>query len=417
MRKVLAVARREYSEIIRTRIFVINAICVPLMIVAVAWLSFRLTADESDLQSNLSIVIVNESSEIEPSLEGLEWNRLSGVGTIRVIDISNGGTGATSYEDATGIADSHGADVIVRLPPEIVERGAVQVQFRSSLSILQQVADSVETIVWEAVIDARLRRHGLHRQQVANTLRPLELEILALDGGAEAGAVSMANTLLPMFFMYMMFYVVTTMSHSLLGCVVEEKTSRVAEVLFAAISPSILMAGKLIGNLGVGFTLTLIWIVAAAWGASRWDLHGLVNISDAVLFAAYFLLGFAVLASVMIALGSVCNTSREAQSFSGIVTFVLLVPVILSPHLARHPDGGVACALSFFPPTSPMVMVTRLTSDQAAVPPWQVIGSGALLLLTAIGSIWGAARIYRVGMLMHGKRPQVAELWRWLRDP
>jgi ABC-2 type transport system permease protein len=204
--------------------------------------------------------------------------------------------------------------------------------------------------------------------------------------------------------------------------IIEEKSSRVIEVVASGVSPTTLLAGKLLGVGGAGLTQFLVWSLSllgvslAAAGPAAASLP-LPDISPLVLvsFVSFFLLGFAFYASLYASIGAAVNTVQEAQNF----VFPVIVPLVLGlvcfPVVLESPDGGLAVSLSLVPFLTPLLMFLRIVV--LTPPAWQILLS-LVLLGAAIGAVlWVAARIYRVGILMYGKKPTFPELLRWVRHP
>jgi ABC-2 type transport system permease protein len=223
------------------------------------------------------------------------------------------------------------------------------------------------------------------------------------------------KALVPFFFMYLLFLGIITMGQKMLSSIIEEKTSRVIEVLLSALSPFQLMAGKILGLVGIGLTVVCLWGVTA-YIAARWQ--GLnVEIAPAMLpyFVVYYALAFLLFSSTMVGIGSVCNTIKETQSLMTPVMLFCVVPLLAWQNILQEPGGTLARGLSFFPPTTPMVMILRLSagSDVSTI---EVLASIVLLAAAVLLAIWGAAKVFRTGILMYGKRPGLLEVARWLRQ-
>jgi len=221
--------------------------------------------------------------------------------------------------------------------------------------------------------------------------------------------------MVPFFFMYLMFIGIVGMGQQLLTSVIEEKNSRVIEVLLSALSPFELMAGKIVGLAGIGITMMSLWCVAA-YGTARW-LGMNISVEPALLiyFVIYYILGFLFFSSILVGIGSVCNTLKEAQSLMMPVTMILIIPLLGWYNLSRNPEGTFAVIFSFIPPTTPLVMILRICSSEY-IPIVEILISIFLLATCVPLTIWAAAKVFRTGILMYGKRPALKEIFRWLRQ-
>jgi len=198
-----------------------------------------------------------------------------------------------------------------------------------------------------------------------------------------------------------------------LTSVIEEKSSRIMEVLLSGLSSLQLMAGKILGMACVGMTLMGLWITAGYFTARNQNLEYLLHVAYPGWLLAYYLLGFLLLSSVLAALGSAVNSLKEAQSLMSPITLVMIVPMIAWFFIMQHPNSTWVVLLSFVPPITPLVMVLRLSGAQA-VPAWQLPATTAVLAAAALGTVWLASRIFRVGVLMYGKPPTPREILRWV---
>ena len=228
------------------------------------------------------------------------------------------------------------------------------------------------------------------------------------DSTAETDAV------LPFVIMLTMFYVITTTGRHILGSVVEEKSSRIVEVLISHVSPLELITGKLLGLSAIGLAVSGIWFVVAFAGIYMGKIDVTLEPANAVYFAAYFILGFLFLASVMIGIGAACGTDKQARNLAGYVMLILTASIVLSPHVVDQPNGAVATWLSFIPITASTTMMLRLACGYEFVPVQHVVGSLLALVAAIVLSTWVAARIFRTGMLLYGKQASVSEIATWL---
>jgi ABC-2 type transport system permease protein len=220
--------------------------------------------------------------------------------------------------------------------------------------------------------------------------------------------------LLPLLVGVLMFVGVLMGGQSLMTSTVEEKSSRVVEVLLAAISPFQLMAGKLIGQLGVGLLALAIYLGLGLLTLYSFAMLGVIEPMLIVYFLVFFLITYLVFASLMMSIGAAVNQMQEAQSLMGPVMLLLITPYMLSPMIGRAPNSTLSVALSFIPPINSFAMMTRMASD-APPPAWQVWLTVLVGLGAAWVAVWFAGKVFKVGLLMHGKPPNVRTLIRWAR--
>jgi ABC-type Na+ efflux pump permease subunit len=198
----------------------------------------------------------------------------------------------------------------------------------------------------------------------------------------------------------------------------------VIEVLLSSVSALELMSGKIAGSVATGLTMVLSWafffilltsLLPLAVDLGSLDLGAiLTNPVYCFSFLGYFLMGYLFFAALLVGLGSACNSLKEAQNLMQPVMIVFIVPLLALVPVTMDPQGTLARVLSFIPPFTPFVMMNR-----AAGPPetWEYVATTVLMLVSVTLAFWGAAKIFRVGILMTGKPPRVGEILRWLRAP
>jgi ABC-2 type transport system permease protein len=257
---------------------------------------------------------------------------------------------------------------------------------------------------------------------------PVRFDVRKLSaGGAEEsiGERDMLRQWAPVVFVYLLWISVWSVSQMLMMNTVEEKSSRVIEVLLSSVSPVQLLAGKIIGIAATGLTMVLAWLLAfflatkylpGLLGASP-DLPLSAIASDPLLigsFLAYFLLGYLLYAAILVGLGSVCNTVSDAQNMMPAVMLVLIVPLLTMVPIGRDPNGALARLLSYVPPFTPFVMMNRAAGPPALL---EYVLTTALLVASIVIALWAGAKVFRIGVLLTGKPPKLKEILRWIRAP
>ncbi len=219
---------------------------------------------------------------------------------------------------------------------------------------------------------------------------------------------------MPFVFVLLLFLTIVTVSQALVTNTIEEKSNRVIEVLLSSVSPFQLMAGKIVGTCAVGLTLMAIWATA---GLSGLALKGISVVSGAQLglCLVFYLLGFLFFASFMVAIGSVCNTLKEAQNLLAPVMAILTLSFMFVFAVMKEPNGTLARVLSLVPLSSPFMMMLRIGSTPPP-PPWEIAASVGILVLSVALVMRAAARVFRIGILMYGKPPSLRDLLHWMRS-
>jgi ABC-2 type transport system permease protein len=288
--------------------------------------------------------------------------------------------------------------------------------------------DDLKDTVERAIQDELHRRAfvagGMSVAEIAK-INAIKVELSARDPKKEAGeeAVGQAEQIrqwAPVAFVYILFVSILTVSQMLLSSTIEEKSNRIVEVLLSSVTPSELMLGKLLGVAAIGITMIVAWF-GFGWLMLESSGNGplIVAIRTVLVapellgaFVVYFLLGYLLYASILLALGSVCNTLKDAQNFMAPVTMILMVPLLTMMFVAKDPNGSLAVILSWIPFFTPFVMMNRAA---ASVPMSEVVGTMALLVASLVFVIWIAGRIFRNGILRTGQPPKLLEMLKLAR--
>jgi len=215
-------------------------------------------------------------------------------------------------------------------------------------------------------------------------------------------------------FVMLMFMAVMQTGQHLFRGVLEEKNNRIIEILLSSIKPKQLMSGKIIGLGAAGLTLVGIWATAGLLGLK---ISGGFGISIApntiVYFIIFFILGYLLYSTFMAILGAVMNSEQEAQHFITIISLSMMIPLFVAMIIVKHPNSTIATALTMFPVFTPSMIIFRLSITP--VPPIEI----ALSIVILIVSIWImislTAKIFRIGILMYGKKPSLKEISRWIK--
>jgi ABC-2 type transport system permease protein len=297
----------------------------------------------------------------------------------------------------------------------------------------ERTMDRVRNATRDAVIELRLQRSGLDIDK--ETLDSLTERIRFVSYQvSESGELKrkgfIESYMATMMFIMMMYFLLFFYGFQVARGVIQEKNSRVMEVLLGSVSPVQLMSGKILGIGLAGLTQTSFYVVsamvlrtvvsvffAAEQGGGVFELAGFMDAiapSKLIFFMIYFVLGYFLFVTFFAIIGSVCNTEQEAQNFQMPVVLMLVIPMISTIFFVQHPDSTPAIVLSLVPVFTPMLMFMRITV--VSPPFWQIALSIVLLLGGIYVMFRVAAKIFRIGTLMYGKRPTVSEIWRWARS-
>ncbi|GAB4374057.1 MAG: hypothetical protein Kow0062_11650 [Acidobacteriota bacterium] len=307
---------------------------------------------------------------------------------------------------------------VVRIDDNAVEPaedgtfGAYALYLREGVD--DRITEQLERAIERAIVDARVALRGLDADELRVLMRVRGERTVTVTDKGERESNEAIKAILPMAFFMLLWIPVITGGQYLMTTTIEEKSSRVVEVLLSAVSPLELMTGKILGQMAVGLLLLAVYGGLGVGALSAFALLGLLDLGLLVYLAIFFVITYFVIASLMGAIGAAVSELREAQALLGPVMIVLMIPLMLWFWIMREPDSTFAVATSFIPPVNTFVMMLRLTSS-APPPAWQVwlsilVGVGAMF-----ASLWAAAKIFRIGLLLHGKPPTFRTLIAWIR--
>jgi ABC-2 type transport system permease protein len=267
----------------------------------------------------------------------------------------------------------------------------------------------------QAIVAARLRASNLDPGALEAAMSVPRAPSVTVGARGEQRTRRGVNRALPMVMGLLLFVGVMTGGQTLMTSTVEEKSSRVMEVLLAAVSPLELMAGKLIAQLAVSLLVIALYIALGVFALFSLVAVGLVSASLIGYLLVFFLVSYLLFGALMMAIGAAVTEVGEAQSLMGPVMLMLMVPLMLVIPVQRAPDSTFSIVLSFVPPMNTFAMMARLAASSAPPPAWQVWSSAAIGLGAACAAIWFAAQVFKMALLRHGRPPNLATLIRWAR--
>jgi len=286
--------------------------------------------------------------------------------------------------------------------------------------------EMIQGAIRQALVSGRLEEAGLKAARIDSLVSvKVDLESVRLDerGRGDSGIVSFIFGAVIAFMLYMM---IMLYGQNVMRGVLEEKMTRVAEVVMASVKPDILLAGKILGVGAVGLTQQIVWFGSAgafiAYGAVMAKSMGAPALNftfptvTPLLFVSlmlFFVLGYVLYSSMFAAVGAMVGSQEEVQQAAQPVVLLLIASVIFIQPIMLNPSGTLAVAMSIIPFTAPTIMPLRMAATH--VPPIELAASLLGLAITCVVTIWAAARIYRIGLLMTGKRPTLPELIRWIK--
>lgn len=422
MSALSTVAAREYSTRVRSRAFVIGTLLAPLLAMGFLALSVWLGARAADAE--LRIGVVDRTGEFEATLIPHLGELGFQVDLLPPEDLADPFEAGASPLDRIAAGELRGVLIV---DAETLRSGRAVWWGEEGLSAFRMI--TLQQAVGRAALEHRFREEA--DPGILQLLAGGDLEVVLV--GEESGTTrDRAGAVLGVAGAFILYFALLIYGAMVLRSVLEEKTGRVVEVILSSVRPWELMLGKILGVGAVGLTQLLIWVLFGALflalGApALLPLAAEMGILEqaqvpvflpgwgvVVFFLICFFLGYFIYASIFAAVGAMCSTEEEAQQLQLPVVMVVLVPFLLLLPTLEDPESRLATVLSLFPLFSPILMFARVAVD--AVPLWQA-GISVLGMVGALAVVaWVAGRIYRVGILMQGKRPTLPELWRWIRE-
>lgn len=418
MRKILAVVRREFIERVRQKWFWVMALVGPLFFAAIILLPQYMMRGGG----------VKNIAVVDGTTQGL-GERVTGAldrattppDTHRVFHAIRVPAGPGVIDSLRAQVEAKRLEGFLVLTDALVDSGRAEYQ-ASNVSSFTAI-EAIQRNLTQVVFSMRLEREGVNPTVVTRARLPIALATQKIAGG-KATQESAAQGFSLAYFMAIILYTsILIYGINVMSSVLEEKTNRVVEVLVSSLRPFELMLGKLIGVGAVSIFQFLIWAVSARFLISRRSGGAAqagqvfavphVTLETALVFAAYFLGGFFLYSAMFAAVGAISSTEQEARQGQQPVSVLLMVSFFAMFAMINDPNSTLAVTLSLIPFCSPIAMPVRWATGN--LPLSEVALSLGILVGSIVLVTWIASRIYRVGILMTGKRPSIAELVRWVR--
>jgi ABC-2 type transport system permease protein len=413
MSNVWAVIRREYLQRVRSRWFIFSTIAGPLFMIGLLVVPAFLANRSQRAERNIALV------DRTGALYGRVAPRLEDAG----YQVREEPWSSDVISELTQKVNDKELGAFIVLDAETLASGRAALYASSNPSPFRLLA--IRTAIARSALEKILQDEGVDSDELMGG-GELDVHLLSSEG-AGAGDPRFAVAYGGAFFLYMMLLIYSV---SVMRATLEEKTSRVVEVVISSMKPWHLMLGKILGVGAVGLTQMAVWLASAglvasaglpALVAARPELGSLESMRQfipgvglLVLFGAFFVFGYFMYSGLYAAVGAMCNTDEEAQQAQMPVTLLVIAPMILLMPVIRDPGSAMSVGTSLFPFFAPILMFARAAGGGA--PAWQVVASFLLMGLATVAVAWVAGRIYKVGILMAGKRPTLPELWRWVRE-
>jgi ABC-2 type transport system permease protein len=422
MNKIWVVLRREFLARVKTKWFVVSTVLGPVFMLVIVLLPMVM-ATTGGRERSIVVVDMSERRFGETITELLN-GPVPVSAVLLETEVAELETVADSLARMVGLKVLDG---FLLVSDETVQDG--RTEYRGSNASAQMDMEVLRRVVERAVLMERLHQRGVDPQLVAEATVQLNMRTVTVRGG-EATEQTGETTFLLAYFMWFLLYVAILLyGVQVLGAVVEEKTTRIVEVLVSSLKPFQLLAGKVLGVGAVGLFQLSVWAVTARLLFTQRELlarmarlegsaQGFslpeVPVATIVVLLVYFVLGYFLYAAMFAAVAATSSTEAEARQAQTPVTMLLVIPAVVSlMAMMVEPDGGLFVTLTLIPLSSPIAMPGRWVVSDVSM--GELVASVFLLVAALALVTWVAGRIYRTGILMHGKRPSAKEIWRWVR--
>ena len=431
MHNTFIIAKREYLERVRTRAFVIMTFFIPALIFGVtavpAMLMNRGTTEtkhmvvvaaDRDTAEMIRSRIEQQQEKQANSQDSQTANKRGLPPTHFSVDVSTNAT-PTEREALTQKVNQKQLDGFLWAAPDAIAAKKLDFVTNDTSSFIEN-GELGETVA-DALLRHELKTKGLQDKDIEGALERVKVEPVSPKGkNAPDPQKLFIATMVMVMVMYM---TVLLYGINVMRSILEEKTSRIMEVMLSTATSKEMMAGKILGVGAVGLTQVGIWAAAAtAFAGYAVVTSGMLKQVKAALnpmlliyFVVFFLLGYVLYSTLCAAVGSMVNSEQEAQQMQFLVMMPMILALVFITNIFTHPNSSVAVFGSLFPFTAPLVMFSRIAIQGSDIPAWQIGLSIALMVATIYGMIWLCGRIYRVGILMYGKKPNLPEIMKWIK--
>jgi len=437
MYKLKLIIKREFLAKVKNKSFIIMTILSPIIMVAMIALIAYLNIKNSEEER--AIAYIDNS--------GLFTDVLKDTKTIKYINFTG-----INLKKAKKKAVKSGYYGLIFIPKQdSLNLLAKSISFYGEGSPSLTLISNLEGKFQRKIRDIKIEKMGFDIAKIKAATTEVDINTEKYSGEKSSKIGSILKMVAGGGFGYLIFMFIIIYGTSVMRSVIEEKTNRIIEVIISSVKPFKLMLGKILGNAMAGVLQFIIWIVSAGLlmfvissilgadfsalssnspqltpemtaqlqesisGNLTLVLHELKDFPFVTLFLSfifYFIGGYLIYSSIYAAIGAAVDSETDTQQFMFPVLLPLMVAIYVGFSVIENPHGPIAVAFSLFPLTSPIVMLMRIPFG---VPWWQIVISMLLLLVTFLGVVWFAAKIYRVGILMYGKKPSYKEIYKWLK--
>ncbi len=436
MRKLKLIIKREFLAKVKNKSFIILTVLSPVLMVGLVMLIIFL--NQKNTEEIRTVAFVDESHILSSAFTNTSSTKYVDLTSLGLDEAKN-----KTKEFYYGLIYVPESDSLVSFSKGI----SFYSEDSPSLTFLSSIEDKLEIIIR----NLKIEQLNIDLEKLKSTETDIEIVSENFSGEKSSKIGSILRMIAGAGFGYLIFMFIIIYGTSVMRSVIEEKTSRIIEIIISSVKPFQLMLGKILGNALAGILQFIIWMISAGFLMfivmaffgieTTSSTSGMAQMNPEIMqqmqetsanelqlvfqeiknlpiltmffsFIIYFLGGYLIYSSIYAAIGAAVDSETDTQQFMMPVLMPLIIAIYVGFSVIENPHGPIALGFSLFPLTSPIVMLMRIPFG---VPWWQIATSMLLLILTFIVMVWFAAKIYRVGILMYGKKPSYKELYKWLK--
>ena len=416
MKKIHLIIEREFMSRVRSKQFILSTLLTPVLLLLLGVLPVWIGSLSNEKKN---IWVIDQTGLFNNKFENKN-------------DLTFTYPNKTDAELKSDLVGKQDAGMLI-IPKDLDMNKPEGITYLSENALGMVAMEQIERTIRKEIENQKMQKAGISQNKIDSIRTPVSIQVLKLSGQKSSVGANFAFGMGAGFLMYIFMFIYGMM---VLRGVVEEKSSRIIEIMASSVRPFELMAGKIVGIGLVGLCQFLLWIVLSfaalnlvlpmlvgsqvPAGALQ-QPDGSAGILEAIktlnfmlvlpLFIFYFLGGYFLYASLFAAVGSAVDNESDTQQLIFPITLPIILSIIVAQVVAQNPNSSMAFWFSIFPLTSPIVMMTRLPFEP---PMWEIVLSAVLLVLGFLGTTWLAAKIYKTGILMYGKKPSFREIGKWL---
>jgi len=431
--KALIVAISEFTTLVRSKAFIVGLLMMPVFSgVAIGVQKF--TKDATDIKDR-RFAVVDRTGVLYAPLKAAadEWNAAARAGSPQTAPFylpSEVKPPESKYDEQddpalAALSDRVRTDdlyAFVEIPANALDPASREpVRYFSNHPAYRPLPNWISGTINREVVNRRFRDAALDRALVSRLTKRLDMSELGLLQRDTTGAIKAAPPIdkvrtiaIPVGMMMILLFSVMSGAPQLLNSVIEEKMSRISEVLIGSVTPFELMMGKLTGSVAVSLLLAGVYIVSGLSVARYFGYGDVVRGSDVAWLLLFLLMASFMFGSVFITIGAACSDLKDAQGMMPPAMLVLMLPWLTWFAVLNAPDSPMSIGLSLFPTATPFLMLLRMMLPPGP-PLWQVALSVVVTTIASVAAVYAAGKVFRTGLLMQGKAATFAELWRWVR--